>query len=416
MSNALGFSSLIYQSLPFIGASFGIGIFFSLVYYFYAKMLNDRIVESRARAALFTVFETIGIFVFIFIMNGFFEAALFAAAGIPMSAGTDSISMPHIRLAEAVIDTFESKARSVYISMVISEFVIQTIAQMTSVQIPMSLGSASIAAISMGATSININTGELFAIINNIYNSLIRIVIDVMLMTIARKTILDLAVPSMVLIFPIGLFLRGLYITKRTGSSLIALSLVLFYVYPLSLAFDGFLARQVPAVSYGDVVSDNSASFYYRNLYSLQAGTDPVLSGDENRAMTRSMGELGNKEMVLAPSKYLGVIIAETGAISTTAGFIKAGLLTVPNRLLGWGLQTLVDILAGIMLLGVVDFVSLVTFAFQTVIIQAMAIMNALGMLVITTALDIVMCITTYRIFADVLSGDKSILGLSKVL
>jgi hypothetical protein len=413
MPGQYSFNDIIGHSLPFIGISFGIGLFFTLIYYFYSKILNDRIVESRAKAALFTVFETIAIFIIIFMFNGFFESLIFSAAGIP---DTNGVSLPHLRLAGAVIDTFQSKINTVYISMIISEFVIQTIAQMTSVQIPMNIISP-LASTGMGTTSISINTGEIFSIINNLYNSLIRSIIDIMLMTIARKTILDLAVPAIALILPLGLFLRGLYITKRTGSSLIALSLVLFYIYPLSLVFDGYLVRNyVPAIRYGDIVSDSSASFYYRNLDKFQPTDEIVPTSEENAAMTPSVGSLGSKDLLLAPSKYLGSIVLQSTAISTAGGFIKAAIALVPNRLLGFGLQFLTDLISGIMLLGVVNFVSLETYAFNTILIQAAIIMNILGTLLVTTTLDIIMCVTSYRIFADVFSGDKSITGLSKVL
>jgi hypothetical protein len=338
---------------------------------------------------------------------------MFSAAGIPSTTG---ISFPHIKLAEVVIDTFQSKINSLYMSMILSEFVIQTISQMTSAQIPMAIFSP-MSAIGMGTTSISINTGEIFAIVNNLYNSLIRVIIDLMLMTIARRSILDLAIPAMALILPLGLFLRGLYITKRTGSSLIALSLVLFYVYPLSLIFDGYLVQNyVPPIKYGDVVSDTSASFYYRNLYRFQSSDSIEPSVGENAAMTPSVGSMGAKELMLAPGKYFGDIVAKSAAISTTGGFLKAAVGFVPNPYLGSVLQIVVDVLSCIMLLGVVDFVSLETYAFQTILVQATIIMNILGTLVITTVLDLIMCVTMYRIFADVLAGDKSILGLSKVL
>ncbi|MCX6774019.1 MAG: hypothetical protein NTY68_03435, partial [Candidatus Micrarchaeota archaeon] len=295
-------------------------------------------------------------------------------------------------------------------------FVIQTIAQMTSVQIPMNIYSP-LAATGMGTSGISINTGEIFSIINNLYNSLIRSIIDIMLMTIARKTILDLAIPAIALILPLGLFLRGLYITKRTGSSLIALSLVLFYIYPLSLVFDGYLVKNyVPAIKYGDIISDSSASFNYRNLDKFKPTDEIVPTTEENAQMTPSVGSLGSKDLLLAPSKYLGSIVLQSTAISTAGGFIKAAVALIPNRLLGSGLQFLTDLIAGIMLLGVVNFVSLETYAFNTILIQATIIMNILGTLLVTTTFDIIMCVTSYRILADVLSGDKSITGLSKVL
>ncbi|MCX6774042.1 MAG: hypothetical protein NTY68_03555 [Candidatus Micrarchaeota archaeon] len=118
MSGQYSFNGIILQSLPYIGISFGIGLFFTLIYYFYSKILNDKIVESRAKAALFTVFETIAIFIIIFMFNGLFESLMFSAAGIPTSTG---VSLPHLRLAGAVIDTFQSKINTVYISMIISD-------------------------------------------------------------------------------------------------------------------------------------------------------------------------------------------------------------------------------------------------------------------------------------------------------
>ena len=47
---------------------------------------------------------------------------------------------------------------------------------------------------------------------------------------------------------------------------------------------------------------------------------------------------------------------------------------------------------------------------------KAAIMMNQLGLLIITTVIDLIICVTMYRILADVFAGDKNILGLSKVL
>ena len=442
MSDAQTFYGLMNQTLPFLGASFGIGLFFAAIYYMYAKILNDKILESRAKAVVFTVFETIAIFAFIYVGNMFFETIVYSLAGLPANGNPVSMAMPHLKLANIAMDDYYDKSMSLYMSMIISEFVIQTIVQMTSVQIPLTLTAGGVSSVALGSVGISVSTDEMFGLINNLYNTLIRTCIDMMLVTILRKSILDLALPAMALMFPIGLFLRGLYITKRTGSSLIALSIVLYFVYPLSVAFGSYVAGFVPAVTFADLtlntmdpasyraaytggnlarsymVSDATNAVHYTNWYGVPTPEEAANFGKGESAATVSIGDLESKELYLAPGKYLGVLVAKSVAYSSSAGAINfaLGFLTPEMPAVAMAGQFLVNLIAGILMLTSISWFALVTFAFNSVIIQGTIMMNQLGLLLITTVLDIIICVTMYRILADVFAGDKNILGLSKVL
>ncbi len=445
MSDVPTFSSIMFQhdTLLFLGASFGIGFFFALIYYMYAKILNDRITESRAKAVLFTVFETIAIFVFILVGNALFEVVIYSLVGLDAS-NSAAAAMPHIKLANVIMADYFSKAQSLYTSMILSEFVIQTIVQMTSVQIPLMLTGGGVSSIALGSISINVSTDEMFGMINGIYNTLIRTCIDVMLVTILRKSILDFALPAMTLIFPLGLFLRGLYITKRTGSSLIALSLVLYFVYPLSVAFGSYVASFVPAITYADITSNTmDPSSYYSafstgNLERAYGGgmvsdaasasttsnidipdeTTVANLGEGSAKASVSMADLESRELFLAPGKYLGVLVGKSIGYSSIAGGINFALTFLlgeaPVVMIAG--QFLVNIIAGLMMLTSISWFALISFAFNSVMVQGTIMMNQLGLLVFTTVVDLLICVTSYRILADVLAGDKSLLGLTKVL
>jgi hypothetical protein len=444
MSDAQTFYGLMNQTLPFLGASFGIGLFFAAIYYMYAKILNDKIVESRAKAVVFTLFETIAIFAFIYVGNMFFETLIYSLIGLPATGNAPSMAMPHLKLADIAMNDYYDKSMSLYMSMIISEFVIQTIVQMTSVQIPLTLTAGGVSSVALGSVGISVSTDEMFGLINNLYNTLIRTCIDMMLVTIMRKSILDLALPAMALIFPIGLFLRGLYITKRTGSSLIALSIVLYFVYPLSVAFGSYVAGFVPAVTFADLtlnpmdptsynfaysggnvarayspmVSDASDAVQYTKWYAVPTPDEAANFGKGEEKATVSISDLESKELYLAPGKYLGVLVAKSVAYSSSAGAINFALGFLPPEMAAVTMagQFLVNLIAGIIMLTSISWFALITFAFNSVIIQGTIMMNQLGLLIITTVLDLVICVTMYRILADVFAGDKNILGLSKVL
>ncbi len=436
------FYTLMNQTLPFLGASFGIGLFFATIYYMYAKILNDKILESRAKAVVFTVFETIAIFVFIYVGNMFFEALVSSLAAIPANG---NVAMPHLKLATLAMDDYYDKSMSLYTSMIFSEFAIQVIVQMTSVQIPLTLTSGGVSSVALGSVGISVSTDEMFGLINNLYNTLIRTCIDTMLIIILRKSILDLALPAMALIFPMGLFLRGLYITKRTGSSLIALSIVLYFVYPLSVAFGSYIAGFVPAVTFADITlnpmdpasymsaystgnlekaygagmsSDASGSAYSTNAYEVPTAEQAASFGTGEETATVSISDLGSRELWLAPGKYLGVLMAKSVAYSSSAGAINFALGFLPPQMTAVKIagQFLVNLIAGLLMLTSISWFALITFAFNSVIIQGTIMMNQLGLLIITTVIDLIICVTMYRILADVFAGDKNILGLSKVL
>jgi uncharacterized membrane protein YwzB len=443
MIGAITFLGVMQQALPFLGASFGIGFLFTVIYYMYAKAMNDKVIESRAKTAVFSVFETMAIFAIIIMFNPLFEVLIQSLAGIPQQ--TADVSMPHLKLAEVAMNEYYSKSLSLYKSMILSEFAIQFLVQMTSVEIPVTLMSGSPASIAMGYMGIRVSTDEMFGIINGVYNTMIRTCIDVMLMTLMRKSILDLALPAMALIFPLGLFFRGLYITKRTGSSLIALSIVLYFVYPLSITFGSWLAHNfVPVVSYSDIASDpmdpstyaaayspgnlarahldstaDSASAMAFNSYiSVPESSDLNTAGTDNSGSTVTLGNLASSELYLAPGRWLGTLAAKSFAYSTAGGLINFALTFMSPETMGISIaaQFLVNIVTGLIMLTSIGWFSLVSFAFNSVIAQGVVMMNQLGMLAVTIVLDVLMCVTSYRILADILAGDKSILGLSKVL
>jgi hypothetical protein len=444
MSDAQTFYALMNQTLPFLGASFGIGLFFAAIYYMYAKILNDKIVESRAKAAVFTVFETIAIFAFIYVGNMLFETLVYSLVGLPAGGSASSMAMPHLKLANIAMDSYYDKSLSLYMSMIISEFVIQTIVQMTSVQIPLTLTAGGVSSVALGSVGISVSTDEMFGLINNLYNTLIRTCIDMMLVTILRKSILDLALPAMALMFPMGLFLRGLYITKRTGSSLIALSIVLYFIYPLSVAFGSYVAGFVPAVTFADLslnpmdpasymaaysggnlaraysptVSDASGAMTYANSYSVPTPEEAANFGRGEEKATVSIGDLESKELYLAPGKYLGVLVAKSIAYSSSAGAINFALGFLPPEMAAVSMagRFLVNLIAGLLMLTSISWFALITFAFNGVMVQGTIMMNQLGLLIITTVIDLIICVTMYRVLADVFAGDRSILGLSKVL
>jgi hypothetical protein len=283
----------------------------------------------------------------------------------------------------------------------------------------------------------------MFGMINGVYNSLIRTCIDVMLITILRKSILDLALPAMALIFPIGLFLRGLYITKRTGSSLIALSMVLYFIYPLSIAFGSYVASFVPMITFADITADTMDPSSYLSAYgagNLERAYGPMVS-DATSASTASniatpngstvsnlgkgsanssvsMADLESRELFLAPGKYLGVLVGKSLTYSAGAGIINFALMFLVGEapVVAIAGQFLVNIIAGLLMLTSISWFALVTFAFNSVVVQGTIMMNQLGLLILTTVLDLLICVTSYRVLADVFAGDKNLLGLSKVL
>jgi hypothetical protein len=168
--------------------------------------------------------------------------------------------------------------------------------------------------------------------------------------------------------------------------------------------------------AYGTMVDEASTSATNTNFAVPSAASLTPVAGDESASV--SISDLESKELALAPGKYLGVLVAKSIAYSTIAGTINFALLFLTPEMPAAALagQFIVNVIAGAIMLTSISWFALITFAFNSVLIQGTIMMNQLGLLIITTVIDLVICVTMYRILADILAGDKSLLGLSKVL
>ncbi len=117
-------------------------------------------------------------------------------------------------------------------------------------------GVASVASFFM-KYSVTIGMGAPFAVINSFLSSIQSTMVVILLAFFVQKEILFfIQAAALPVLMPAGILLRAFPLTRRAGSTLIALALTLFIVYPLTLAFVGHMYD----TTYNSIVSSATPS------------------------------------------------------------------------------------------------------------------------------------------------------------
>ncbi|MBI4399217.1 hypothetical protein HY570_00570, partial [Candidatus Micrarchaeota archaeon] len=160
--------------------------------------------------------------------------------GVPVVEGGHKILPPHFEVAEAYLKEVDTRILDTYISLIIADQYIDALGTLT-VSAP----------VDPFAVGLRVNVGLTPAAgLAMISNTLITVsdtlaIMDVVL--IAQSTLLKFIEETMFSIFlPLGIVLRAFPITRRLGSTLIALAITLYVVYPLTLGINHAVIKAVP--------------------------------------------------------------------------------------------------------------------------------------------------------------------------
>lgn len=81
--------------------------------------------------------------------------------------------------------------------------------------------------------------------ISNAHTIIVEAVGTALLMALARQVILEFIIQYFAVFFMLGICLRSFAFTRKTGSSILALSAVAYFVYPLAILFTNYMIFEV---------------------------------------------------------------------------------------------------------------------------------------------------------------------------
>lgn len=417
--------SLPAGAWPMIGLSLAIGIAVAIIFQLVSVVTqhpeHKALANEELAALLFSIF-----IIWFWVGSDALFHNLVGAITQSMAAGQSIQGLPttHIGLALLQLSVFQEELSSLYLRLSLIDFFIGFMSTL-SFNIGMLPGG-------IGIFSIHIAPYAGLSLVANAMATLIHGVLLLALLAWGKRLLVLFASTAIPIIFlPFGLILRANPFTRTTGSTVIAVCFVLYFVYPLATSLSFYLVFDI----YG---------LKFDNTYLEQFTPFKTLMGEQE--ISKMVGDIGTTD------KNLGESLPGTyGEVSKQASDNECGikptdgLLTKAVKYLFCGIDKLIGGIRKVPVVG--TFIGLVwdamkamlsysgsffkflfgsgsillpagmTLAVYTILTDA--IVNVSELLVVglvTTVLEIMISITMYRNIALLIGGEAELMGLSKLV
>lgn len=204
-------------AMPFIAIAFGIHVLYAALHYMWGNLMNSPQAYAKGKEEVLSLLRTIGIFISIIVFYNL----------IILGLGIDFIS-----LAKLSVKSFFWMLLDRYIEVMTFDFALGSISQ-TGIFLFIQ---AEYASIEIGGSPI-VGLSNALTILHKTIEPLQY----GLALAAGRYALLDFAPVGMLYFLPLGFFLRAFPLTRKTGSSIVALAIVVFFVYPISVLFTDYL-------------------------------------------------------------------------------------------------------------------------------------------------------------------------------
>ncbi|MEM4295397.1 MAG: hypothetical protein QXS91_01155 [Candidatus Anstonellales archaeon] len=416
----LGLSDIFQNSIPIWGSAFGIGLAIAVIYYYLSKILNSPSLEKKAFASISGVIESIGLIALLVIFNYFISYYL-QTIGSFSCTGDDF----HLRLADLALKKYWDRIETKYVFAYLIEAVM-----------------SSLFSIHLNIATANLVTGSRFIIapayslhlLINYMAKIIEYLVYILVAVIARAQLISVASYFVAFLLPIGIFFRTLNFTRDFGSGIIAIALVLYFVFPMSVIFtDVIITLYNPDLNVKHLDAEKIVSLYpsaqpiyqeeliaFResfNNYNILQAEEQIYIGDITPK--KGFGWFFASSVFDSIDKNEGLFFGTSLLLSQAGGlsdkeFIKriANKLGIASNKLAFldiigQVFTLVSILLGSKIIGSMFF------AF---VVSMLVILSNIGVvLLISLVLEITISVTMYKEISQALGGEPLLFALSRL-
>jgi len=259
--------------------------------------------------------------------------------------------------------------------------------------------------------------GGLDIILNKLDDTLTQLIV-VYGMLAGRGALLELSPALFIALFPFGILLRSIPWTKKVGSSIIALTMALYLVFPLSVLLSDYIlfksTQHLPVVEFIP-----SANLLMMDEADPNMELDDLLAETINEASSVDLSQgIVEKtsplqvawsiiKSLLTPEALLDTVLVTVGAVlalfphpaAKSIGLLLAGIGAAP--ILDWvdtGIQSIV----------------MGAFLFAFSMAYSAAVM-AVGIF-LSLLLEVVITVSAFRAMGEVLGGETALLGLMRMI
>lgn len=325
------------------------------------------------------------------------------------------LATSHITLALATLDILEQKLRAQYVDLYMFEALIGFL---STISFP--IGSP-IPAVNVISFSLAPFTG--LTMLSNAHTVIVEAIGYLVTVIWAKNFILLFsrdAVP--LIIFPFGLILRAVPFFRRTGSSIIALAFALYFVLPFALIFSNYLIFDIfrPAdFSYNPASSsffgtDRNQSYFQDQVTQGQSGNQTQHMFEQFNAPSVVSQTYDQSTDSCAGNALIRILCSVRNIVSTAIGVVGGFIGTV------WAMWRFMIGMTG-------DFfftafnnplmpASTASGLFHFLIMEVTTISPFIILVMITTVVEIIIVVTSYRGVSLAIGGEAELVGLTKVV
>lgn len=338
----------------------------------------------------------------------------------------------HIRLAFYSVKSLVVMLKSIYLNFFTLEFVIGFL---STISIP----ATPTLNIGIAMMSFSIMPFEGLALIATAHTSIVDLVTYLIGFVYGKLYVIFFswkAVPF--LLMPLGVLLRSVYLTRKTGSTIIAISLVLYFILPLAVLFSDFLIYNIyqprvylislsPGVIKGDTSIANSD--IDSPIYKLQNNLDTKnarannlesdLNSDINKKVKKEAGGSWFEKLLRKIPLVGNLFLSTWDTVKSTPSFFInffKGIGSIVSTMYNImspsnnprGFMGFFEDLFTPMFYGDVVYPYLIN--------EVVEVSQFAALILFTTILEIIITVTAYKNLSEFIGGESKILGLSKII
>ncbi len=414
---------IIALTAPMTGTALMLSITIGVTIYMASKILNDQTIASKGKAFLISSLETIFILILFVLISGVISYLFSAWIGC---SNPGSTSCSPIYLSQISLQRLLNMVVSIYSTFYIFDIFVGPFIQSV-ITFPI---------ISGGITTMQISIMPLIGldIILDFYYTLMQKLVDVLILVVGRIMLVEIAIPLSAYLLPFAVVFRAIPATKRVGSSLFALILVIYYVFPISTLMSDYLmfhdyrtdllnpktykqsllSNSVKDVTTANITAGNEINKDYgtiEDINKVSPDEDPHTSGTTDPyTIEEALSRIAGGPLSLLKGKVIALVVAPL-----VASFSSMLQTVFPNPFTSF-ISVILNaswLYLAFKELNPVEWEALLAYSAMYMMV---VVAQALVIIFTTLIMEILISVTSYRALSKLFGGDVTMLGLTKVV
>ena len=325
-----------------------------------------------------------------------------------------SLSPTHLGIAYASLELLFQELKSIYVSLYLFEMLIGFLST-----IYISAGTFNPL---LAVLPISVPPLVGLSLLSNAHTVLVEAIGMVMVAIVSKQHLIQFAtyvIPTILL--PLGLVMRAFPMLRSTGSSIIAICIVAYFVYPLSIMLSNYLIF--------DVYKPVDMVYVPTAIGFCAANGDPTAEEHALKTKTDMLVKLREKWEKISNEPTSGVMAnygttPDSSTSTKIVGFFESiwenvtGVLTTAKDIFKFMVKLFGDFGISLtsLLWGVGPATGVVQGLYYFIVEEVVIVSQFIILVIVTSVFEIIITITMYRNISAIIGGEQEIIGITKLV